>query len=90
MVGFGKEFREIWEEIPNVETCNGCIDVIIKIESYSMINLITREDTMILLDCLEAFINAGYKPKTRVEWIKLGEVYDSISQIRNWVFTNKY
>lgn len=90
MFSFGKEFREIWVEIPKAETYQGCVDVIEKIEAYSTKNLITREDTMVLLDCLEAFINAGYKPKTRVEWIKLGEVYDSISQIRNWVFTNKY
>lgn len=90
MFRFGKEFQEIWEEIPKAETYQGCVDVIDKIESYSMKNLITREDTMVLLDCLEAFINAGYKPKTRVEWIKLGEVYDLISETRSWVFINKY
>ena len=90
MFSFGKEFREIWEEIPKVATYQGCVDVIEKIEDYSMKNLIAGEDVMVLLDCLEAFINAGYTPKTRVEWIKLGEVYDLISQIRNWVFTHKY
>lgn len=44
---------------------------------------------MILLDCLEAF-NVGYVPKTRGEWVKLGEVYDLIGQTRNWLFTHKY
>lgn len=33
MFSFGKEFQEIWGEIPNAETYQGCVDVIEKIES---------------------------------------------------------
>lgn len=71
MFSFGKEFREIWVEIPKAETYQGCVDVIEKIEDYSTKNLITREDTMVLLDCLEAFIDARYAPKTREEWVEM-------------------
>ena len=42
MFSFGKEFREIWVEIPKAETYQGCVDVIEKIEAYSTKNLITR------------------------------------------------
>lgn len=45
---------------------------------------------MILLDCLEAFINVGYVPKTRAEWVELGEVYALIGQTRHWLFIHKY
>lgn len=90
MFSFGKEFQEIWGEIPNAETYQGCIDVIEKIKSYSTANLITGECGMILLDCLEAFINVGYVPKTRAEWVELGEVYDLIGQTRHWLFIHKY
>lgn len=71
MLSFGKEFREIWEEIPHVATYRKYVEVANMIDTYRMANLITGTGERVLLDCLEAFIDARYAPKTREEWVKM-------------------
>lgn len=73
MFSFCKEFREIWEEIPYVATYRQYVETANKIDTYRMANLITKTDERVLLNCLEAFVDSRYAPKSRAEWKQMYE-----------------
>lgn len=73
MGSFGTNFHELWTEIPKADTFEQYICIANRISVYRMAGVVTGADERVLLNCLEAFVDSRYAPKTRAEWKQMYE-----------------